>query len=57
MDSMFIGTTPSFEMALYTYLYFAGEQYNNIQLGQHSVKVTVVRNKHGRLVTAFPAEL
>ena len=52
---MFIGTTPAFEIALYTYLYYAGAPEYELQLWEHTIKLMVI-NHEDRLITAYPVE-
>ncbi|KAL3148953.1 hypothetical protein ABBQ32_001811 [Trebouxia sp. C0010 RCD-2024] len=57
ISSMFIGTSPEFEMALYTLCFLAGQEENVVSLGDYQVKIKVyrIRSKYGDKVgSAFP---
>ena len=57
VSSMFIGTSPEFEMALYTLCFLAGQEENVMQLGDYEVKIKVyrIKSKYGDKVgSAFP---
>lgn len=54
---MFIGTSPEFEVALYTLCFLAGQEENVVSLGDYQVKIKVyrIRSKYGDKVgSAFP---
>ena len=57
VSSMFIGTSPEFELALYTLCFLAGQEENIVQLGDYEVKIKVyrIKSKYGDKVgSAFP---
>ncbi|KAL3133426.1 hypothetical protein ABBQ38_007293 [Trebouxia sp. C0009 RCD-2024] len=57
ISSMFIGTSPEFEVALYTLCFLAGQEENVVSLGDYQVKIKVyrIRSKYGDKVgSAFP---
>ena len=54
---MFIGTSPEFELALYTLCFLAGQEENIVQVGDYEVKIKVYRisSKYGDKVgSAYP---
>jgi len=57
VSSMFIGTSPEFELALYTLCFLAGQEENIVQVGDYEVKIKVYRisSKYGDKVgSAYP---
>jgi poly(U)-specific endoribonuclease len=58
-SSVFIGTSPAFELALYTLCFLAGEENNLVQLGPYMVEITCYkyRGAHGKIHigSCFPA--
>lgn len=54
---MFIGTSPEFELALYTLCFLAGQEENIIQVSDYEVKIKVfqIKSKYGDKVgSAYP---
>ena len=57
VSSMFIGTSPEFELALYTLCFLAGQEENMVQVGDYEVKIKVyrIKSKYGDKVgSAYP---
>lgn len=57
VSSMFIGTSPEFELALYTLCFLAGQEENIVQVGDYEVKIKVyrIKSKYGDKVgSAYP---
>ncbi len=57
VSSMFIGTSPEFELALYTLCFLAGQEENFVQVGDYEVKIKVyrIKSKYGDKVgSAYP---
>ena len=57
VSSMFIGTSPEFELALYTLCFLAGQEENVVQVGDYEVKIKVyrIKSKYGDKVgSAYP---
>ena len=57
ISSMFIGTSPEFELALYSLCFLAGQEENIIQVGDYEVKIKAyrIKSKYGDKVgSAFP---
>ena len=52
-SSIFVGTSPEFELALYTLCFFEGEEDNFLELGGHHVNVKVYRMGRDKLASAF----
>lgn len=58
VSSSFIGTSPEFEIALYTLLFYCGEEVNRVEVGDYNVKVTCYKWKQGSktyIATTFPS--
>ena len=57
-SSMFIGTSPAFEFALYTYLYLARDPASpeEVDFGDFVVDILIHRDDNGRLAMAYPVE-
>ena len=63
-SSCFIGTSPAFEIALYTLCFFAGNEDNSIQIGfnffnldKYSLNIKCYKFTHGgklRIGSCFP---
>jgi poly(U)-specific endoribonuclease len=51
--STFIGTSPEFEMALYSFCFLAGSENNAVSIAGHNVNIKCY-NLSGRIGTAFP---
>jgi poly(U)-specific endoribonuclease len=59
VSSSFIGTSPEFEIALYTLCFFMGEEENVVDVGPYHVNITCHRWKQGSqtfIATTFPSE-
>ncbi|KAK9809373.1 hypothetical protein WJX73_009632 [Symbiochloris irregularis] len=57
VSTMLVGTSPEFEMALYTLCFCAGQQENFVQLGPYHVKIRCysIHSKYGNKIgSAFP---
>lgn len=57
VSSMFIGTSPEFELALYTLCFLAGQEDSIVQVGDYEVKIKVyrIKSKYGDKVgSAYP---
>eukprot|EP01025_Chloroclados_australasicus_P057117 TRINITY_DN7108_c0_g1_i2.p2 TRINITY_DN7108_c0_g1~~TRINITY_DN7108_c0_g1_i2.p2 ORF type:complete len:296 (-),score=39.20 TRINITY_DN7108_c0_g1_i2:65-952(-) len=57
VSSMFVGTSPEFEMALYSMCFFAGDEVNRVRCGDYDVDIKCYRigSKYGdKVSTAFP---
>eukprot|EP01026_Neomeris_dumetosa_P034890 TRINITY_DN2793_c0_g1_i7.p1 TRINITY_DN2793_c0_g1~~TRINITY_DN2793_c0_g1_i7.p1 ORF type:complete len:286 (-),score=38.66 TRINITY_DN2793_c0_g1_i7:196-1053(-) len=57
VSSVFIGTSPEFEIALYTLCFLAGEEENMVELDGHRVNIKAfgIPSRHGRMVASvFP---
>lgn len=52
-SSIFIGTSPEFEIALYTLCFFEGEEDNYLTLGPYEVNVKVYHLGENALGSAF----
>eukprot|EP00192_Tetraselmis_astigmatica_P014149 CAMPEP_0117654760 /NCGR_PEP_ID=MMETSP0804-20121206/3918_1 /TAXON_ID=1074897 /ORGANISM="Tetraselmis astigmatica, Strain CCMP880" /LENGTH=310 /DNA_ID=CAMNT_0005461067 /DNA_START=310 /DNA_END=1242 /DNA_ORIENTATION=- len=55
VSGMFVGVSPEFEFALYTLLYYCGEDHNDLELGDMLLNVRVYRlDRIGCISSAFP---
>ncbi len=57
ISSMFIGTSPEFEFALYTLCFLAGQEENVVQVGDYEVNIKAyrIKSKYGDKVgSAYP---
>jgi hypothetical protein len=57
VSSMWVGSSPEFEMALYTLCFAAGQEENMVQIGPYDVKIRCyrIRSKYGDKVgSTFP---
>ena len=57
-SSSFIGTSPQFELALYTLIFLAGEEKNILKCGPYAVEVTAFKyTSHGKnlIGSVFPS--
>ena len=57
VSSMFIGTSPEFELALYTLCFLTGQEDNIVAVGDYEVKIKVyrIKSKYGDKVgSAYP---
>lgn len=53
VSSMFVGTSPEFEVALYSLLWLGGSPEARVQLGPYSTQVKIY-DMHGKIGSAFP---
>lgn len=53
VSSMFVGTSPEFEVALYSLMWFAGAKGEQVQLGPYTVEIRMY-DYDGKMTTAFP---
>ncbi len=59
IGSSFIGTSPEFEMALYTLCFYSGQEESLVQCGPYRVKMTCYTYNMGPkkyIATSFPSE-
>lgn len=58
VSTMFVGTSPEFELALYSMCFFAGDEVNSVTCGQYNLDVKAYKwNCHGgtdKVATVFP---
>lgn len=57
VTTMFIGTTPDFEFALYTLYFLAGEERNTVQMDGYEIEIRCyrIRSKYGdKISSCFP---
>ncbi|KAJ1475165.1 hypothetical protein T484DRAFT_1910223 [Baffinella frigidus] len=57
VSTCFIGTTPAFEIALFTLCFLSGQEENRLALGAYKVMVRCHTFSRGMIGTAFPEEL
>lgn len=53
VSSMFVGTSPEFEVALYSMLWLAQSTESTITLGPYTARIKIY-DCHGKITTAFP---
>ena len=57
VSSMFVGTSPEFEFALYTMCFFSEQDETELELGEYDVKIVChrIRSKYGdKIASAYP---
>ena len=56
VSSLFVGTSPEFEFALYSLLWLGGSPSARVQLGPYDLEVKI-HDLHGKIGSAFPCLL
>lgn len=58
VSTMFVGTSPEFELALYSMCFFGGEEVNSVRCGEYALDIKAYRwNCHDgsdKVATVFP---
>lgn len=54
VSSLFVGTSPEFEFALYSLVFFCGEEYNKVEIDVYNLAIRAYAMRCGAIGTVFP---